>query len=163
MYGKWIKDKNLLNQFKLAVETSDCIAEVFRKLNLRPSGANYSGFKVACLHLNVSTAHFTPHKSSRSFVPSPTRKIPSSEIFIKNSQYPHRREIKRRLIAEGIVPNLCAICSLPPEWNGRPLVLQLDHINGIQNDNRTENLRLVCPNCHSQTPTFSGKNMKRSV
>lgn len=66
--------------------------------------------------------------------------------------------IKRRLVEAGI-PSQCAICGLIPEWNGMHLVLQLDHIDGNHNNNYLENLRLICPNCHSQTPTFTGRNV----
>lgn len=55
----------------------------------------------------------------------------------------------------------CSICNMPPEWNGKYLSLQVDHINGINNDNRPENVRLLCPNCHSQTDTFAGKKHKK--
>jgi transposase-like protein len=54
-------------------------------------------------------------------------------------------------------PNSCSGCGIGPEWNGKKLTLQLEHINGVYNDNRIENLTFLCPNCHSQTPTFSGK------
>lgn len=55
----------------------------------------------------------------------------------------------------------CAICGQEPIWNGRELVLTLDHINGINNDDRLDNLRWLCPNCDRQTQTFGGKNIKR--
>lgn len=59
--------------------------------------------------------------------------------------------------------NECAICGLPPKWNNKPLVLHLDHINGERKDNRIENFRLLCPNCHAQTETFSWKNYRRKM
>jgi hypothetical protein len=63
-------------------------------------------------------------------------------------------------VSDGYLPNICNICKLLPEWNGKPLILELDHINGISSDNTLSNLRLICPNCHSQTDTFCGKQNK---
>jgi len=80
----------------------------------------------------------------------------------------HRRgstsRIARRLIADGVFENRCAICSLDPVWQGKPLTLVLDHVNGPDNWN-LENLRLLCPNCHTQTPNYGGraKRLNRRV
>jgi len=81
-----------------------------------------------------------------------------SSILTKNSNY-SRGHLKERLISENILENNCSECSLSDMWNNKPITLQLDHINGIRNDNRIENIRLLCPNCHSQTHTFSGRNL----
>ena len=81
-------------------------------------------------------------------------------ILVKNSTYTNRTALKKRLVDEKILPYRCAICGNEGEWNSYPLILQLDHINGINNDNRIENLRFLCPNCHSQTTTFSGRNRR---
>ena len=72
------------------------------------------------------------------------------------------RTLKRRMLKLGI-PNMCGLCGLDTSWNGRSIVLQLDHINGNTRDNRLENLRILCPNCHSQTPTYGGKNNKKEI
>ena len=71
-----------------------------------------------------------------------------------------RVSIKRWLIET--CGEVCSICNMQPEWHGKFLSLQVDHINGINNDNRSENLRLVCPNCHSQTDTFAGKKHRKN-
>lgn len=63
------------------------------------------------------------------------------------------RNIKRRLVCEGLLENRCSECGLD-SWLGEPLTIQIDHINGIRNDHRLENLRMLCPNCHSQTETY---------
>ncbi len=68
--------------------------------------------------------------------------------------------IKRRLLAAGLLEERCGECGLS-EWRGKRLVIQIDHINGICTDNRLENLRMLCPNCHSQTETFGARNKVR--
>lgn len=74
----------------------------------------------------------------------------------KHPQY-KTNHLKQRLISEGIKQNKCEECGIE-EWNGKSLTCQLDHVNGISTDHRLENLRILCPNCHSQTDTFCGKN-----
>jgi 5-methylcytosine-specific restriction endonuclease McrA len=71
-----------------------------------------------------------------------------------------RVSIKRRLLQAGILENRCSECGLS-DWNGKPLAVQIDHVNGIKDDWRLDNLRMLCPNCHSQTPTFGGRNAVR--
>lgn len=72
-----------------------------------------------------------------------------------------RGHLKRRLTKAGILAEVCNICGIS-EWQGNKLSLQLDHIDGNNKNNLVDNLRLLCPNCHSQTDTFCGKNVKRS-
>ncbi len=71
-----------------------------------------------------------------------------------------RSTIKRRLLDAGILKNTCDECRIS-EWRGRPLSVQIDHVNGNGNDHRFENLRMLCPNCHSQTATFGGRNSRK--
>jgi 5-methylcytosine-specific restriction endonuclease McrA len=86
------------------------------------------------------------------------RKIPTDQILVKDSTYA-RHNLKRRLIEEKLLLYKCSCCGNVGEYNNKPLVLQLDHINGINNDNRLENLRFLCPNCHAQSDTYAAKNI----
>lgn len=71
------------------------------------------------------------------------------------------QRLRRFLVEFGLLPDLCSECGATPVWMGKTLILQTDHINGVRNDNRIENLRILCPNCHSQTETFAGRNVRR--
>lgn len=79
------------------------------------------------------------------------------ECLVENSRT-SRQVVKRVVLQHDLLEYKCFNCNVKNKWNGKELVLQLDHINGINNDNRIENLRFLCPNCHSQTETYSGKN-----
>ena len=72
-----------------------------------------------------------------------------------------RAAVRRRLLSEGIFQNRCSICDIS-DWLGKPLSMHIDHINGIKDDHRLENLRMLCPNCHNQTDTYGGRNVKRT-
>ncbi len=83
-------------------------------------------------------------------------KIPLDEILAGDHPYYQTLKLKKRLIRDGIFENKCSCCGLT-NWQGKDIVLQLDHISGDSSDHRKENLRLLCPNCHSQTDTWCGK------
>ncbi len=86
-------------------------------------------------------------------------------IFCSNSRVPlcdvNISKLKLTAIKRGLLVEHCYICGAKPLWMGQPLTLQLDHIDGDSTNNIIENLRLLCPNCHSQTSTFGGRNIKR--
>ncbi len=86
-------------------------------------------------------------------------KTPLEDILVKNNKY-GSAVLKHRLIEELYWEYKCLWCGIGPEWNGKPLTLQLDHINGDHYDNRIENLRILCPNCHTQTKTWGMNNTK---
>ena len=90
------------------------------------------------------------------------KKIPLNEIIEGKHPYYQTLKLKKRLLKEGLKENKCDICGIT-EWNGMELLIQLDHIDGDSHNHKLENLRMVCPNCHSQTHTYCGKNKKGTV
>jgi 5-methylcytosine-specific restriction endonuclease McrA len=82
------------------------------------------------------------------------------EILMIDSPYPSSK-LKERLLAAGYKERRCEDCGLA-EWNGKPIPLELHHVNGDSTDNRIENIRILCPNCHAQTATYRGKNIGSS-
>lgn len=136
------------------------IAGVLRELGLTPAGGNYKGIQIHLERLELDTTHFTGQSWSKGkSVGVSWNKIPLQDILVENSTYTNTSTLKKRLVAAGLLKDLCCICGLL-DWMGTPISLQLDHINGRNRDNRIENLRILCPNCHSQTPTHGSKNRK---
>lgn len=88
-----------------------------------------------------------------------SRRFRNEDVFVENSTYPRHR-LKERIIKENMINYQCDVCGIDAEWQGKPMPLILDHINGINNDNRLENLRFVCSNCDSQLPTYKSRNIK---
>jgi RNA polymerase subunit RPABC4/transcription elongation factor Spt4 len=82
----------------------------------------------------------------------------TTEDLLNNKQYIHTSALKKRLLKEGILENVCSLCGIKKEWNGKPIILHLDHIDGNRFNNSLLNLRILCPNCHSQTNTYCRKN-----
>lgn len=120
------------------------------------SGA-YKTFNSRCGSLGIDPKIFLNRKKGYSIGKSP--RLPLSEILVENSPYKGTSSLKKRLIKDGVLTYQCNECGIS-NWNGKAISLHLDHRNGINNDNRKENLRLLCPNCHSQTETYGGRNCK---
>jgi 5-methylcytosine-specific restriction endonuclease McrA len=149
-------------QLIAAVKASFSIAGVLKILRLSPTGCNYKGMYANFTRLGLDTSHFTGQGHLRGKHHSWTPKRPLADILVDRSPYRgSTSKLKRRLLKEGLLVNRCSLCGLPPVWRGERLTMILDHRNGDNRDNRLENLRLLCPNCNSQQPTFAGKNRGR--
>lgn len=143
-----------------ACETSVTYGEVLQKLGMVPVGGNYKTIKKYIEILKIDVSHFLGRGASKFKNGSPY-KINLREVLIENCEkYIRGATLKKRLIEEKLLKNECYICGLT-KWLGNPITLHMDHINGNNKDNRLENLRILCPNCHSQTDTYCGKNIKK--
>jgi len=144
-------------ELEKVISENDCIYQMLNALdvNSRGSGA-YKTFKTHCRRLGVEIP-----KAKNRGADGIGNKQPLTEVLVENSTYQNISRLKKRLVSENIMKYECKRCGNNGEWMGNSIVLQLDHINGINDDHRKENLRFLCPNCHSQTKTFSGRNTKK--
>lgn len=144
-------------QLVAVVSSASSRSEVLRELGLKILPGNYATINRAIRRLDLDVSHFQPRRYAGR---SPVNKMKLVDVLVKGSTYTNTSRLKKRLIAEGLLKNVCAVCGQEPVWNGKPLVLILDHINGVRNDNRLENLRIICRHCDSQLETFAGRNVK---
>lgn len=149
------------------VAESETFIEALHKLGKDPrgSGSQQKLLKNRLLRENISFEHFCYIQGRHSKVQKEARlkyneqpkkhKIPLEEL--------RRGSIRQRIIKENLIPYICSICGLENVWEGKKLTLQLDHIDGNYNNNKLENLRFLCPNCHSQTDTYGAHNQKNPL
>ena len=135
------------DQVKSAVEKNRRLCDVLEHLGLRQAGGNFKTLNKLIKELKLDTCHFTTYQKNT---------YAESDILVKDSKV-SGKVLKKYLLKNNLIPYKCS-CGLSSSWNGLPLILQIEHKNGIHTDNRLENLIWLCPNCHSQTPTYCGKN-----
>ena len=145
-------------EFSDLVKSSLNISEVLFKLGYTTKGNSwgYSEVKQRMTDLKLSGLDFRGKSAISTY--NEKNKVDRDKLFCKGSKH-NRNVLRKTIIRENLIPYKCAICGIV-EWQGKTLSLELDHINGENNDNRLENLRFLCPNCHSQTTTYGSRNQK---
>lgn len=138
-----------------AIAVSMSYAEALRRLGMRPAGGNHKTLRTYAEEVwRISTAHFDPDRARNDALRRGAR--PLDEVLVRGSSY-SRGHLKERLFAHGLKQRRCELCGQGEIWQGRRMSLILDHINGIADDHRLENLQIVCPNCAATLDTHCGR------
>ncbi len=148
------------NEFVDLIKNSTCIKEVLFKLNYTTVGNSW-GYALVKERMHILGLKSTDFKGRLATSRNLIIDVPNDKIFKANCKH-SRSVLRRRIIKENLLDYKCAICGIS-EWNNKKISLEIDHINGINNDNRIENLRFLCPNCHSQTSTYGSKNSNINI
>lgn len=144
-------------KFINAVQTSKTYIEVMIKLGMSARGPNYKTIYKHVKRLNIDISHFLTREEILAQSRSKIAKLTNQELFCENNI--SRSNIKKRILQQNLIEYKCNKCGIT-EWCGEKLSLHLDHKNGNNKDNRLENLQFLCPNCHSLTDSYCGKNVK---
>lgn len=142
------------------LDKSESMVSILRLLGLNDSSGNHRTLNKRIAEDNLDTEKLKKNRkrayTERGIQPSPNL----ASVLRTGSNY-NRAALKRRLLDEGYWEYRCMECGIE-DWCGKPISLHLDHINGTNDDNRLHNLRLLCPNCHSQTPSYAGRNARKN-
>jgi len=141
-------------EFSAAVAASGSIRQVLIKLKLAPRGGSYKTYHRLVDLYELDTSHFHGRAWNKGRKTGPKRPL---ENYLSNKFFIQSYILKCRLIKEGYFEHKCSVCN-HKNWQGQVVPIELDHINGNHKDNSLKNLRLLCPNCHAQTPTYRSKN-----
>lgn len=158
--SRFTKDINKLRQI---VSKCTNFKQVFELYDIKGTpSVYYTTLKKDCKDHNISIAHFNPNITRNEALRSNAAsvKIPIEKI-LDNTHYFQSNKLKKRLFEEGLKMNMCEECGLGDIWNGKNITHQLDHIDGNNLNNSLNNLRILCPNCHTQTSTHSKSRSKK--
>lgn len=147
----------------------DCYSysEVLRRCGRIPAGGNFEILKRKIKEYNIDVSHFTFKLWSKGRTKAEDDRISGGskyteeEIFSRNSPFT-RHGLRNYIIAHKTIEYKCALCGNDGVWFGKPIGLDLDHIDGNPENNELSNLRFLCPNCHATTETYRGKNKKKN-
>jgi hypothetical protein len=142
---------------RAAIADSRSFAEALRRLGMCETGGAGRSLKKWTVIWRISTDHFDQYATSRQRLRR--RPIPLEDVLVPGSTY-DRGTLKERLFDAGLKSRTCELCGQGELWQGRPMSLILDHANGVSNDNRIENLRIVCPNCAATLDTHCGRKVR---
>jgi hypothetical protein len=148
------------NELQSIMDGSSTISEALDKIGYKSSSGNRITLDTAIEKYRVDLTQF---KSNYLLFKQNTQtcfkksEIKLEDAFCENSKC-SRKLLKILILRNNLIEYKCKDCDISDYWNGKKITLQLEHINGVNNDNRLENLCFLCPNCHSQTPTWGGRN-----
>lgn len=153
------------SELQKLLDTSDSYSDLLRKLGLNPKGGNPETLKKIIKEYDLDESQLNENRhnllSQNSIYLHQKNKVPIEDIFSGKYIYHSSSKLMKRLINEGYKEYKCEECGIK-DWQGKPLSLQLEHIDGNHFNNSLDNLKILCPNCHSQTSTFAGKNVDHS-
>jgi len=144
-----------------AIKNSEFLIDVFKRLDARPGGNTYIRIKALIQEYGIDTSHFKNGRH-KGFVNSKIGERKSSdEILVDGKKRREDSKLLRRALIESGVPYVCSCCEIGPEWNGKPLTIQVHHIDGVWSNCRKDNLQFLCPMCHSQTEDWCNQDTGR--
>lgn len=143
-----------------AVSTSTSVRQVISKLSLVAAGGNYEQVQKYIRYYKIDTGHFKGKGWSRGLRGIGKPIIALNAILVQNSTF-QSYKLKKRLFQAQLRQQSCELCGWSERSIDGRLPLELDHINGDKRDNRLNNLRILCPNCHSLQTTHRGKNVRK--
>lgn len=146
-------------QLSEAIKKSTSLAQTLSRLGVAPYGGNYHVLRRAIKHFNLDTSHFTGQLWNKGKTIGPKQTL---QRYLNNELQISSYKLKGRLLSEGFLERRCSKCR-NSKWLNVPIPLELHHVNGNHSDNRLDNLRLLCPNCHALTPTYRGKNISSKL
>ena len=146
-------------QMEKAIREHISYSGVLKQLGMRAAGGNFQTIRNFAKKHAISLDHF----KGKGWAKGETAKnaIPLKDLLVKDCYY-STSKFKKRIFKAELLDNKCSECGLESEWNEKPIVLEIDHKNGDRYDNRISNLRVLCPNCHSQTPNFRGRKLRQN-